>query len=202
MSNASPHLTNRDWTELPETEVVDQAVDLPEITGLVLDKTAQFLENKRDFDAWLNSASLILGTRGLERLIDINVPRPRRDDPNAPRWLKHSRQVQQWLAGNMSNTIFRNIRAQGKRVELADEFVDLAKRVLRDYGPYADIETVSTFLSMNRSDHATTRQFVAFFETQYTRLESHVDISPYLAMCILLSKLNTEENKEIVACAV
>lgn len=202
MSNAQPDPNNRDWTELPDNEAVDQAVDLPETTGIVLDKTANFLENKRDCEAWLNSASLILRARGLERLININIPRPRRDDPNAPRWLKHSRQVQQWLAGNMSDTIFRNIRAQGKRVELADEFVDQAKRVLRDYGPYADIETVSTFLSMNRSDHATTRHFVAVFETEYTRLEGHVDISPYLAMCIRLSKLNTEENKEIVAFAV
>lgn len=201
MSNAQPDPNNRDWTELPENEAVDQAVDLPETTGIVLDKTVKLLDNKRDFDTWLNSASLILEARGLERLIDINIPRPRRDDPNAPRWLKHSRQVQQWLAGNMSDAIFRNIRAQGKRVELADEFVELAKCVLRDYGPYTDIETVSTFLSMNRSDHATTRQFVAAFETQYTRLESRVDISAYLAMCIILSKLNTEENKEIVAFA-
>lgn len=197
--------TSRDWTVLPEDETVDQATDLPEVFTLDTNVIPP-LKNRADFGAWLRNITLLLRERGLDKLIDFRIARPFRQGAGAKRWLEFSRKIQHCLAQNMADHLIREITAgaHGARIQLADEFIEQAKKIFQTPGVYADMEGVASFMSMNISSFASARDFAWGLKEQFNNLweQKGVRIPPYYALCMLLNRLDTMEHRYIVAATI
>ena len=200
-----PAASSRDWSVLPEDEIIDQATDLPEAftfdTGLNCP-----LDNRAKFGLWLRGITLILQEHGLEKLIDIRIARPFRQSTNSKRWVEFSRKIQHWLTKNMSDALIQEITtgSHGARLQLADEFIEQAKKTFMAPGIYADMEGVASFMSMNISSFASARDFAWGLKDQFNTLweKKGVRIPPYFALLMLLNRLDTMEHRHVVACAI
>lgn len=187
-------LTSRDWSVLPDDVAFDQASSLPDTAHTTLGKNKIALEKPTEFGTWLKAVSQTLRGYGLQSLIDIQIPRPKRVDPNADKWLHLSIIVKKWLEQGVSEELMRKIKASGKRVELADEFVDQAKRVCEGSKVNTDMEKIVPLLTVQRSGFANTAEFVCSFRDKYLELEEKgVVLSPYLAFFMLLQQLELDD---------
>jgi len=113
--------------------IYDQATDLPppsKTTVLPIlgpDSFGFKLSSCLEIDQWLANVNNILTTYHLNRLIDVRIPRPKRNSPNAENWLILSMQVSSWLVSNMSSNMYQWIESRGYRMELADELIYVTK---------------------------------------------------------------------------
>ncbi|KAJ5171956.1 hypothetical protein N7492_004549 [Penicillium capsulatum] len=197
MSTAS---NSRDWSTLPDNVPCDQASGLPEPPQVSLARLTVTLERTIDFEAWIKSVTQTLKSYGLQNLIDLSVPRPKKLDPNADKWLHLSRTVQKWLEEAVSPELMRKIKASGKRVDLADEFVDQARRVFQGLEVNTDMEKIVTLLSIRRSDFARTDDFVCRFRDKYLEVhEGGIGITPYLAVLMLLEQLEKDDRHVVTS---
>ncbi|KAJ5736008.1 uncharacterized protein N7483_001133 [Penicillium malachiteum] len=195
---------DRDWSILPKDEPDDQddqATNLPLSFNLDITSVHYFLKNPGDFDIWLRNITWYLKTLGLDKLLDIKVPRPRRESPESSRWLDFSRKVSKWLAHNISDDLLKKILAHGKRTELADELIAEAKAEFETAAIYADISCVQKFMWIIPDTYATTKEFVLQFMEMLLDIwaTQPVRIHPYFALCQLLVKLHIFDNKSIFA---
>lgn len=76
------------------------------------------------------SVEHILRAYSLHLLIDINVPRPYVDDPNAQRWYDLSRQLVGVLMSSMDAWFLTDVMKVGAKCTFADEFVATVKQQL------------------------------------------------------------------------
>ncbi|KAJ5708775.1 hypothetical protein N7493_010109 [Penicillium malachiteum] len=192
---------DRDWSILPKDELFDQATDLPLSFKLDTTKAHQLLDDKADFGVWLRNITRHLKSLELEKLLDIQVPRPLRDSPHAARWYEFSCKISNWLVINISNELMQQILARGNRVKLADEFIHEATTQFQTPGIYADLAGVEKFISMKPSAYATTKEFVSQFlkmMMEYWTTQK-IRIHPYFALCHLLIQLDTVKNKSVFA---
>ncbi|KAJ5591448.1 uncharacterized protein N7459_001817 [Penicillium hispanicum] len=168
---ATPAQSNRPWAPFSDGSLVDQAFNLPEPHKVTLREIKNVLQDTRNFCAWLESVVQILKTQGLDKLIDIRIPRPFTKNPQLEHWLHLSKQIQQWLMKGISGKLRWKVYRQGKRLELADEFIDEAKRVFQSKKAY----------------------------DQYNRLQGHqINVHPYFALCTLLNQLDAGMDRHVV----
>ncbi|KAJ5204513.1 Shikimate kinase [Penicillium cinerascens] len=137
-----------DWRMLPDPVLTaahamhyDQATDLPEMgkmvvlpnlgPGLFGFKLSHWLE----IDQWLVNVNNILTTYHLNRLIDVRIPRPKRNSPNAENWLNLSMQVAGWLVSNMTTEMYQWIESRGYRIALADELIYVTILACQTFSP-------------------------------------------------------------------
>ncbi|KAJ5609246.1 hypothetical protein N7528_009813 [Penicillium herquei] len=192
---------DRDWSILPKDELLDQTTDLPLSFHLDTTKVHQLLDDEADFGVWLRNITRHLKSLGLEKLLDIHVSRPLRDSPHAARWFEFSCKISNWLVINISNELMQKILAHGKRIKLADEFIQEATAEFQNPGIYADLAGVEKFLSMKPAAYATTKEFVLqFMQLMIEYWTMHkIRINPYFALCYLLTQLDTVKNRSIFA---
>ncbi|KAJ5723473.1 hypothetical protein N7488_001508 [Penicillium malachiteum] len=195
---------DRDWSILPKDELLDQATDLPLSFHLDTTKVHQLLDDEADFGVWLRNITRHLKSLGLEKLLDIHVPRPLRDSPHATRWFEFSCNISKWLVVNISNELMQKILAHGNRIKLADEFIQEARAEFQTPGIYADLTGVEKFLSMKPAAYATTKEFVSqFMQLMIEYWTMHkIRIHPYFALCHLLIQLDTVKNRSIFASTI
>lgn len=184
---------SRDWAALPDDVPIDQATDLPDPSQVTLKKMGEPVDDAGALGPWVKKAATELLTQGLHRLIDIRVPRPKRGDPNADVWLRLSRQVKIWLESGIAGKLVRKIEASGRRVELADEFLDQARRVFQGGLVNTDMDKVVAFFAIKRSSFPNAIQFVNYFRDEFTLLQDQeIDVSPYIATFVLLDQLDPD----------
>lgn len=119
-------------TDLPETETMVVLPNLgPDLFGF---KLSHYLE----IDQWLANVNNILTTYHLNRLIDVQIPRPKRNSPNAENWLNLSMQVSRWLVSNMTVEMYQWIESRGYRIVLADELIYVTILACQTFSPLAE----------------------------------------------------------------
>ncbi|KAJ5577486.1 uncharacterized protein N7459_006450 [Penicillium hispanicum] len=171
----------------------DQGTDLPEPDSFILPDLKELLSNPLFFVKWLNEVTEILRGHNLHRLIDINIPRPKRASPIAHDWQRISIQIQQWLAENMSVAIYDRIKKRGYRILLADEFVMNARMTLQDHGMAAVSKVTDRLFSTRRADFGTIPKFVKALRERYERCrEVGLDVKPYLVLSRLFGELRRD----------
>ncbi|KAJ5093138.1 hypothetical protein N7456_008999 [Penicillium angulare] len=198
---------SRDWSILPEEDSVaqatsvDQATDLPKGFGLDVTKYFHTLNAPESFSVWLRHVTSVLKKFGLEKLIDFGIPRPERDDQKSARWLNFSQKIQIWLSHSLSEEIFQKVLSRGKRIKLADEFMEEVRIACQVPGIQADLDGVSKFLSIKTTNYNTPKEFVWGYKEHLKKLweDLNIQIQPYLAICRLLNQLDTMENRYIMA---
>ncbi|KAJ6005103.1 hypothetical protein N7540_012902 [Penicillium herquei] len=187
---------------LTQDEPIDQTTGLPSTFHLDITKIHYFLHDPDDFRDWLRKMTQYLEKFGLDKLLDIRVPRPRRENPDSSRWLEFSRNVSKWLAQNISSSLLERILAHGKNLEpLADKFIAQAKTEFEHSGIYEDMPVAQKFLTMSPATYAKTSEFVRQFMKMMIHFwaTEHLQIHPYFALCQMLNQLRMVENKDVLA---
>ncbi|KAJ5490379.1 hypothetical protein LT330_007648 [Penicillium expansum] len=193
----------RDWSNLlpaaKPTGQIDQAFDLPDAGCFTLYQFPCVLEHPSHFVTWRNDINQILKMHRLHRLIDSGISRPYKDSPNARRWQQMSIEVRNWIAWNMNPILVRMIVKGQPRAELADEFMEGAEMILREYprGPAQDLDDVSAglfnLIGCRRSDYSSTRLFVHRLMEYYTHtLNLKMGIPPFVPLLILLQEIESD----------
>ncbi|KAJ5152008.1 hypothetical protein N7492_010303 [Penicillium capsulatum] len=216
-------LRQDEWSTLLKDEVEHQAVGLIEHKHLTFTDLHFTLNNKEDFEDWYSVVLRTLDSGGLANLVDSDIPRPAKSDPDAKNWQEVSKHVAQWLEGNMSRDMYRLVRSQGMRVVLADEFMEAALKAFRGMGPYGDIARIGDFFRTRREDFPSTEKFIDKIRQQYFTITSggiylfdsrsrgpiayfhtkdFFHLSPYIALTSLLDQINQSESKFLVPMAV
>ncbi|KAJ5919844.1 hypothetical protein N7454_009679 [Penicillium verhagenii] len=181
----------------------NQATDLPEHLDIELFNHLGRLEEPNDFPLWLRNTTRLLNSAGLDKLINIHIPRPEAENEKYKRWLNYSKLLQHYLSESISDEILNDIVSPGKPLKLADEFMHEAKKALEAEGIYADLEGVSTLSSIRIAGHDTIEDFVWDFKKNFQHLwDLKVPVNPYFAMCMLLNKLDRTETRFIFASTI
>ncbi|KAJ6110588.1 hypothetical protein N7486_002823 [Penicillium sp. IBT 16267x] len=182
---------------------INQAIGLPEKIEIDVFSNMDRLEEPEDFCLWLRNATRLLKSAGLDKLVDIHIPRPKVQNEGSKRWLLYSKLVQHYLSESISDELLQDIASQGKPIKLADEFVDQAKRVFQTPGVYADLDGVASICSIQLSNHETAQEFVWEFREHFKRLwDLQIGIPPYVVICKLINQLDTMETKFVVASTI
>lgn len=109
---------------------LNQACFLPDRDSFHLENIKLPMMNNQHFWLWWMSVEHILRAYSLHLLIDINVPRPYVDDPNAQRWYDLSRQLVGVLMSSMDVWFLTDVMKLGAKCTFADEFVATVKQQL------------------------------------------------------------------------
>ncbi|KAJ5536292.1 hypothetical protein N7513_009478 [Penicillium frequentans] len=182
---------------------INQAIGLPEKIEIDVFSGMDRLEEPEDFDLWLRNTTRLLKSAGLDKLVDIHIPRPEVQNEGSKRWLLYSKLVQHYLSESIADGLLADIASRGKSIKLADEFVDEAKRSFQNPGIYADLDGVASICSIQLSNHKTAQEFVWGFREHFKRLwDLKIGIPPYVAICKLINQLDTMETKFVVASTV
>lgn len=182
---------------------ISQAIGLPEKIEFDVFSGMDRLEEPGDFDLWLRNTTRLLKSAGLDKLIDIRIPRPEVQNEESKRWLLYSKLVQHYVSESIADDLLTIIASRGNPIKLADEFVDEAKRAFQNPGIYADLDGVSSICSIQLSSHKTAQEFVWEFREHFKRLwDLQIAIPPYLAICKLIDQLDTMETKFVVASTI
>ncbi|KAJ5649503.1 uncharacterized protein N7484_003226 [Penicillium longicatenatum] len=182
---------------------INQAIGLPEKIEIDMFSNMDRLEEPEDFCLWLRNMTRLLKTAGLDKLIDIHIPRPEGQNEESKRWLLYSKLVQHYLSESVADDLLHDIVSLGKHIKLADEFVDQAKRAFQTPGVYADLDGIASICSIQLSNHKTPQDFVWEFREHFKRLWNlKIGIPPYVAICNLINQLDTMETKFVVALTI
>lgn len=182
---------------------INQATGLPEKIEIDVFSGMGRLEEPEDFDLWLRNTTRLLKSAGLDKLVDIHIPRPEVQNEGSKRWLLYSKLVQHYLSESIADGLLADIASRGKSIKLADEFVDEAKRAFQNPGIYADLDGVASICSIQLSNHKTAQEFVWEFREHFKRLwDLQIGIPPYVAICKLINQLDTMETKFVVASTI
>jgi hypothetical protein len=90
-----------------------QTTGLPQQTDTTLPSIA-LLTSKKDFDNWIEIARAALEIKGMENLINSNLPRPSEMDPDYNKWQTASKLVKFWLLSYLGSEIMSEVRLSGK----------------------------------------------------------------------------------------
>ena len=185
-----------EWsTLLGEEESITQASGLPDPGTFKLYKFEETLENKDDFEIWFNQISQHLKSQGLQRLIDRKIPRPSKTANDARKWQQLSIQITGYLVANISNNLVQQVRSQGVRVELADEFMEQAIKLFRGQGFYAINKAFWNLVETKKSNFSTTTEFIQAIQQRFFAAnELGVIGAPYVAVITLFKQLDGEEH--------
>ncbi|KAJ5992379.1 hypothetical protein N7451_008103 [Penicillium sp. IBT 35674x] len=184
-------------------EAINQAIGLPEKIETDVFRGMDRLEEPEDFDLWLRNTTRLLKSAGLNKLVDIHIPRPEVQTDESKRWLLYSKLVQHYLSESIADGLLADIASRGKSIKLADEFVDEAKRAFQTPGIYADLDGVASLCSIRLSNHKTAQEFVWEFREHFKRLwDLRIGIPPYVALCKLINQLDTMDTKLVVASTI
>ncbi|KAJ5786243.1 uncharacterized protein N7503_011455 [Penicillium pulvis] len=182
---------------------INQVFGLPEKIEIDVFSGMDRLEEPEDFDLWLRNTTRLLKSAGLDKLVDIHIPRPEVQNEGSKRWLLYSKLVQHYLSESIADGLLANIASRGKSIKLADEFVDEAKRAFQNPGIYADLDGIASICSIQLSNHKTAQEFVWEFREHCKRLwDLQISIPPYVAICKLINQLDTMETKFVVASTI
>jgi hypothetical protein len=110
------------------------------------------LSCRSEFDQWLANVNNILTAYGLSRLIDVQIPRPKCNSPDAEHWLNMSMQVSRWLTSNMLPHMYQWVVSHGYRVILPNELIYLTGLACRNFNTSDDIGVTNASIQFN---HAT-----------------------------------------------
>lgn len=149
------------------------------------------LDNADKFDDWYHDAVQQLRTMKLHRFIDKNFPRPARSDHDADNWYKTSRYIQKWLAASISQELNQNIAALGKRIRLADEFMQQVKNALQVQSPHATLSRVHEFEAIKLSGYPSELEYIQAVKVKFSRMYTIAPImSPYYALMRILDQID------------
>lgn len=113
------------------------------------------LSCRSEFDPWLANINNILTTYGLNRLIDVQIPRPKHNSPNAEHWLNMSMQVSRWLISNMSPQMHQWILSHGYRLILADELTYITGLACRTFNTSDELGVSNASIQFNNATWGT-----------------------------------------------
>ncbi|CAG7953372.1 unnamed protein product [Penicillium nalgiovense] len=192
--------SNRDWDEVgsenPSDE--DQSTDLPEPGSFSIFCPVAPLEKRGDFDGWFTAIEKSLRPN-LHRLLDATIKRPRRDSPNAEKWMQLSLKVRAWLASKMDAKVVQEIMAQGGRVTFADEFMTETRKVMRDEGHTALSAAILRLVRTTRSEFNSTEEFINALEYRYkVTIDLKGQVPPYTALIIMFQELRSVSGFETI----
>ncbi|KAJ5947357.1 hypothetical protein N7466_000372 [Penicillium verhagenii] len=127
-----------DSTVMPDIIKKCQGDKLPRTYG-AFKQTKPTLQREDDFISWRTLVHNTLKKHHLKALIDYNLPRPGRDDPNWLPWFKLSIEVGCWLLFSISAALWVKINPHG-RVMLADEVYEAICEEHEIYGDMTEHE--------------------------------------------------------------
>ena len=151
------------------------------------------LNNLWDFQTWLRTITSALKHVDLDRLIDLNLRRPKRDSPNADRWYRSSHLVKNWMAEIISVDLQRRINAQTeKELRFADEFLAPMMKIFKKHSTSSTLECDDQwFKAMKRESYDSDLSFVQGAMNAYYQVrEMKIFIPEWVQICRILNQFD------------
>lgn len=202
MAALSRYLERRQISR-PAEITIDQAIGLPDLEDQDLWYEVDHPLDHESFDRWFRDVWKILKRAGVTKVIDIGIPRPRRDSPNADLWRDTSERLVEWLHCSMDDNIFAEVQNGCWGTQFADELMDVLIRRFWKRDANQDIRTVSGLMAIRRRKYNTATDFLKVFSQGVNSVVEQGDgISPYFAACIGLAQLTDTDDDSALQVAI
>lgn len=185
---AAPH--DQNWNPATsDTRVVNQAFQLPKASTVELNKILPPLDSSESFDKWHDAVISALKDQNLHNLVNIEIPRPFRDDVNAKIWYRLSQEVASFLESSVDSALVKAIKKPDITFVFADDFMAALRNHLLGKGHSSVQKSAFDVWEAKRSDYDTTGAFLRAMKRKLARGMRDHAVKPWDAYIVASREL-------------
>ncbi|CAI7621776.1 unnamed protein product [Penicillium bialowiezense] len=161
------------------------------------------LDSFEGFGKWYQAVLSELEDRDLQDLIELEIPRPHRDDANAERWYHLSRRVLTFLTESVDSALTKRILKSESDCIFADEFMAALKNHMLSNGHSTAENSAFDLWEAKQSDYKTTKGFIRAMEMKLARVkpwDAYIVVSRELAQSpgleLAIHRHNSDPSKQ------
>ncbi|GLA39187.1 hypothetical protein AnigIFM63309_006519 [Aspergillus niger] len=160
--------------------------DLPEsIPGVLF-----LLKGCSNFPNWDFHVRQILKEIGLQDLIDLDLPHPKKDHKNYAEWHRCSKCLQTWLTRQITGELMEEFVSSVDDKVFSDEAYKVIKKIVLGHGIVGRQNVVYNLVRKTRGDYSTARQYVEDFRNNYILAkELQCGLPPFTASLLMLREI-------------